>query len=95
MAASSFSLCLWFFNWREEKIHHVRQWNRKSRDQRLTYLDEKLVVCVSVDTKSADMVEQLLWSHDIIHLLRLVEEVAHITTVSEEELQSFGMPRLN
>ena len=53
------------------------------------------MVRVCVDTKSTDVIEQLLWSHDIINLPRLIEEITHVATVSEEELQSVGVPGFN
>lgn len=60
-------------------------------------MDKKFLVTVGMDTKSSDIVEELLWCHDVINLHCLVEEIADIVAVSEEELQSIrvgGLDRL-
>ena len=58
-------------------------------------MNKKLLVTVGMNTKSSDIIEELLWCHDVINLHRLVEEIADIVTVSEEEFQSVWVGGLN
>ena len=51
-------------------------------------MNDKLLVTVCMDTKSGDVIEQLLRCHDVIDQPCPVEEVADIVTVSEQEHKS-------
>ena len=58
-------------------------------------MNEKLLIAISMDAESSDIVEQLLRRHDIVNQSRLAEKVANIVTVSKEEFQAVGMGGLD